>query len=472
MNRFRKHIRKKFSGYEPEVNDLWLHENWKQTEQLLNKKNESRDRLTNFEPDADDAFIEEKWKAIIPYLPEEKKRRAVLYIPTGCLLPGALLMTPVILFVLYYFTGYIKTTANLSEKGGEQHQLTGLAAQQTQKAQSKTAASKSSGLIASGSGINSSHRMMDSGSSKTNQPYKQLSSVPGKSSDLSGVVGKITDGELRFADSICLLYPVSCFPDRLVSDSLLKQVSATSDSVPVKKASRFMVDVTTGMTQLFPKVQFDSLPGMSGRKTALCLSAALHYKLHQRLLLSTQFALADNRYDYRSADTQNFILSRTPSTTSTLPGSIDSSIQYIPFERIRRLQSTFNCLVGAGMEVQLFNRNKLTLSAGLLLQLSMTQFKYGYSYQPTGDTLSYIKHTTSPPLPNTTQVTEPENRSATFLKTNLGICPGLVIGYKVSKHIDLIAKPAVYVDLKELKPLQVGYKQTNFLLTAGVRIKL
>lgn len=470
MNSFRKHIRKKLSGYEPEVNDLSLNESWKETQRLLNEKNESRDRLNNFEPDLDEVSIGEKWKAIVPYLPEEKKRRVAFYIPTGCLFPGALLITIILLFSLYPMIDFTTTTKEPEKNSRRDAGANQLLLQKQQDRDHKTVI-KAPGSATTGFVVNNfNDRVSGGGASK--KAYHRSSSLVAKTPTRYPASEDETVRELVPADNLCFLQPVNCFPDQLVSDSLLKQVPAIRDSVPAKKASHLMVDVTAGMAQLFGKVQFDDLPAMSSHKTGLCLSAALHYQLHKRLLLSTQLIAMDNRYDYQSADTKNVILSRTRSITSTMPSSTDSSITYMTFERVSRLQSVLSCQAGVGIEALLLSRNKFSLSAGLLVQLSMTQFKYLYTYQPGGDTLHYIKNATSPPFPNTAQASEPENRSTTFLKTNLGICPSLVIGYSISNNLDVIIKPAAYIDLKELKPLWVRYKQNAFLLTAGIRLKL
>lgn len=184
-----------------------------------------------------------------------------------------------------------------------------------------------------------------------------------------------------------------------------------------------------------------------------------------------QLLFADNRSDLVSSSKKNLVVSRTPSNITSV-GSIDSSIKYVPFEKTHSLHSAFNVQAGLGMEVELFQKNRFSLSASALLQLSMTRFKYSYVCRPAGDTLTYMRYTLSPPLANATTDVVPEHKDLDFLKINAGVYPGLTIRYRLTNRIETILKPGVFIDLKELRQAPVNYSQHAVFVTAGLRIRL
>ncbi len=473
MNRFRKHIQKKLSAYEPEVNDMSLHQNWKQTEELLTKQNSGRQRLTNFEPDVEEAYIAEKWKAIVPYLPEEKKKRALLYIPPGCLLPAFLLLVPLLFFVTYYFTGLTeKPLITMDKQGGKEQHNHNL------QHQKETTLAHTAGTVSflptENKPVNQTIEDHQNNSVPKSASYNSVNHAisPQSFNDLSTLQENKLPEHNEGGDSVYFLQPIPCYPDKLTFEPLLKDASNVSDSVPIQKTPRFMVDVTGGMAYAHNMVQYEGSRGISHHAANLCLSAALHYRVHKRVWLSGQVIVSNNRYEYGTSATKNIILSRASFTTASLPSSIDSTITYTSFNQTYRLRSLVNCQAGLGTEIGLLSRNKFSLSADLLLQLSMTRFNYSYSYQPSGDTLTYEKHAFSPPLPDVTADAGPVHKDLNYLKTNLGFYPGLVLGYNFTNRIGVVLKPAMYVDLYEFKPRRITYHQTMFLLTAGIRIKL
>jgi hypothetical protein len=468
MSKFGKHIKKTFLGYEPDVNDLSLNDQWRKTEAMF----QTNKSLYNYEPEVDEVFLDKKWQDIVPYLPEEKKRRAFLLLPTGCLMSAA----ACILSALFLAIGLIIT---YDQGGLTDVSPTGKIA----KAHSYINDASFIKKREPGKVIFETSKIGDRGKNKNNEtPRRQknnLNEIPYKpevknrsmATSQNRYPSINSDHKISslLADSLYYLEPLSMTlspPEAFFNPIWL------NDSVSEIRIKRFTTDITLGTVHAVNLIAVSEPSAQRNDNTNFCLSAVINYKLKNRFYLTGQMVFSGNNINYSLVKPTNLSIYRNPIAISTSVGNLDSSITYIPYSKIFRLRSAFNYQVGIGAEIDLLRLKKITVSASMLYQLSMSQFDYSWSYISSGDTLTYVKHLSSPALANEINSSDINQSHLKVVKINSGGYLGINVRYPISKRVDAIIKPGYYFDLKEFKPESFSAKQRSLFLTAGLRLEL
>lgn len=423
MNRFRKHIRKKLAGYEPGVNDVFLNERWEKTKQRLEKKEEGLDQLKRYLPAVDGNRVNQKWEDIVPYLPKEKKKRIVIYLPNGCSLPAIMLLLFVIglVFGLQYWLNQssdeIAVIKNKSQHSIEKQMAT------TQKADPSK---KKSGIVPS-----SVIKKNNGFNPDVIKPVANHQVFANNTVDLLNDENELPSQNLlngKPSNEQYFINPLLCMPERVVSDSVLKAAIA-KDSLCRKTVSRFSMDITLGIAHIRNSLSIDNMKKEERTNTSVCFSGALNYRLTNRFSLFVYGSVMKNPVNVRNEHVYNYIISKSPSSTSSSVGSIDSVITYLPFKQIQKVRSEVTWQAGAGAEVVFLEKQRFAIGSFIAFHVNATKLTYNYTYQAQ-DTVTYTKSSSSTPLQNITNKSQSESDEKLILRTNYGMYSGFSLVYK------------------------------------------
>jgi hypothetical protein len=468
MSKFGKHIKKTFSDYEPDVNDLSLNDQWRKTEAMF----QTNKSLYNYEPEVAEVYLDKKWNEIVPYLPDEKKRRTLLLLPTGCLMSA----TACMLSTLFLAVGFIITY--------DQHRLidvspTGKTADANSYINGASFIKKRKpGKLVfepAKKGDRVTNKNNETPSNLKNDPNVLLYSPAVRTNSTTTSENTYAAANSRqkkpslFSDS---LYYLNSLSIKLYPPEVFLNPVLFKDSMNVKKMKHLTTDVTLGINNVVSWIMMNGTQTNLSNNTNFCLSAAVNYRLQKRFNLIGQMMFGNNTINYNTVNSTSLSIYRVPIAISTSVGNSDSSITYIPYYKMLSLRSAFNYQVGIGAEIDLLRLKKITVSASILCQLSISQFDYSRSYLSSGDTLTYVKQVSSPALTNEISSLPINESHIKVVKINGGGYLGINVRYPISKRVWAIIKPGYYVDLKDFKPEPFSAKQHRIFLTAGLRLTL
>jgi len=139
-----------------------------------------------------------------------------------------------------------------------------------------------------------------------------------------------------------------------------------------------------------------------------------------------------------------------------------------------RIKSKYNYHLGAGIEYELFNKNRIVVSGSALVNMRFTKYKYEIIRSLGKDTLTYL-----PQNSNTTfeSLVSPDftEGSTNQVKNNIsfGLSSGFMLAYKLNTKCALFLRPSFNIELYStelgIKIPDFRVKQKSLFIQLGTR---
>lgn len=205
--------------------------------------------------------------------------------------------------------------------------------------------------------------------------------------------------------------------------------------------------------------------------------AAINYHFRNKFTFTGQFIFSKNNFNYKNTITENKIINQPISVSSTAVNYGDTvKYRHANTNYIIHANESYNFAIGA--DYNMFQKNKLSINAFVLLNVCATKYNYGYTRNFDKDVFVYIKGDPSPnPASNLISTTFKEGdylKQETLINT--GIMPGVLLGYHLNNKTSLIFKPACFISFSETKLVinseAFKLKENSLLLNIGLRVNL
>ncbi len=437
----------------------------------MNDKETIKNRFINFEVEVDDFAINQKWEKIKYFVPKkEKKRRGAFFLLYGTF---ALLLISSLILTVSYFP---KNDLNTSEK--------------------ENATLKNNKTIFNTKIINSKNARAFSLTKKQNK--KHLTKPNAISSPLQKNTASVFDPEKEVIISSAFIteekisglsetkniseknavtynqLPHLAFPI-LIPEKNNEITSAFPNYYLPKPTARYSIDLFGGIQASHTNIkQFKQ----NRKNTSVNYLAGfgINYHLRNKFTLTCQFVFSKNNFDHTYTVTENKIVSQIIAISSS-PSVWPDTIRYVHANTNYIIRSTESYNFAFGTEYRILQKNKLTLGAFAMLNVSATKYNYGYTRDFGKEVLTYVKGDPDPPYTNLVSPSFKEGdlfQEETSIKTSL--MPGILFGYRLSNKTTLLIKPACLIPLSETKftinSSAFTLKEKGILLNVGLRINL
>jgi hypothetical protein len=439
----------------------------------MNDKETIKNRFINFEPEVDDFAIAQKWEKIKYFVPQkEKKRRGAIFFLYGTF---ALLLIPSLILTILYFP---KRTLTGSEKENAVLQNTKTISN-TKMTTSKNAttsflAEKPSEKILTKQNVANSAEQKNTKSAFDTKKEVTTNSPLNTKEERSGFkeIKNISETDTVTYDQLFHLQ----FPILIPEQNNEITSSFTPNYYLPKPASRYSIDLLGGIQTSRTNIkQFEE----NQKNTSINYLAGIgiNYHLRNKFMLTGQFVFSKNNFDHTYTVTENKITKQVLSISSSPTSAMADTTYYLHANTNYIIRSNESYHFAVGAEYNFLRKNKLSLSAFALFNVTSTKYTYGHTQDYSKDVYVYIKGSPNPPSANPVSSSfkegdylKKENRISTDLM------PGILLSYRLNNKTSLIFKPAYLIDLSETKLIinssAFTLKENSLLLNVGLRIHL
>lgn len=441
----------------------------------MNDKETIKNKFTNFEPEVNDFVINQNWEKIKYFVPQkEKKRRGAMFFLYGTL--AFLLITSA------FFIKPLITENSLTEKEIVAIQKDEPVAGKKTIAPAKTSNTE---LIVqhqkekNNSTSNSNNISQKIVLASASKPVYKKGISPTRSKEKNESNEAVFVKTINEVDSASVVYDkLPLLPSLLLIPE--KNAEITSPSNPnyylPKPISPISVDLFAGVQPVQTLVK-QPITDQKNNTVSYMAGVAINHHFRNKFTFSGQFIYSKNNFNYKNTVAENKIVNQSISVSST-PMTFGDTVKYIQANTnyIIRSNESYNFAIGA--EYKILQKNKLSLSAMTLFNVTATKYNYGYTRNYGKDVLVYIKGDPAPhPSKNLASSTFKEgDYMKEETQINTGIMPGILLGYRLNDKTSIIFKPACFIPFSETKLVinstAFKLKENSLLLNVGLRINL
>ena len=432
-------------------------------------------KFSNFEPEVDDAIINKSWEKVKYFLPIQKKRRRFILLLNGYFFAACIfgLLVGVGIYLENIHKQHQALSVNNNPALKKNHLKKGVG-----KRKIKTYPYKSN-LSRTKDGITSISSLLTVVSSKKQTVKKEPSfynsknesqvrknaaggsykdtMINAKGETIQNVIA--INGELMVTGNESGEFTemdkkvINALPDTInVGEAPLTFSALKMDSNVTKlQGKKLGFEIFAG-----PDITTTQIKNLNQdmqnvyRRTGASIGLGINYALSKKTCIVGQLSVNKDVTYYNLESIENKIVDKT--AYLNVQGSpfapADTSIRYVLVHKENKLSTSYNYNMGLGLGYNLYEKNKIGLTAFVQFNVKYEKFMYsGKSYSDT-DTLTYIRHSYSAALPNSIPNKTPDSEyKRNYPLTSIGMLGGLTFTYKLHPKYKIIFKPCYFKDL-------------------------
>jgi hypothetical protein len=462
-------------------------------------------KFDGYEPEVPDGKIDQDWEKIKYFLPQEKKRRGFIFLRNRGLqrfLAFAVVAAVGSVIFTYRQTLFQKNDLSENNKLPRSEKKVWAAGERVSDHNVKQRAGSS--FQGTPSQKNEAVRVSIGQEKQTNVPpetsgpvtqkeqvqiYQDPVTDPNPPSTNENVpLEKIkpADGSYSPEDSVTFLrlnpIVIGSLPGHTQNDSIQPSFAFIKKSYlpPDLNFAKWTIELTGGPQWAANSVSYTATDIETiSRQLSLGFGLGVVYQFGSQWSANAQAGVNGNKLNYRDEATGNKMVGKEPSFTTTGPGPglvpADTIVSYVKVHSQNSLSSkiSYNLCLGAGY--RLVQRNRIF--ADVFIQISGRSSVYSFksrNYEDR-DTMKFVQRSPSAGLGNQVKTVDDEYGNKYSVKS-LGVIPGLTLGYRINNRLSVVAKPACFIQLSitTIAPEQKTFrlKQNNLFIPLGIRFTL
>jgi hypothetical protein len=484
---------------------------------MSDRKKNIADRFSGFEPDVDNSTIDKSWEKIKYFLPQEKKRRAMVWFKNkglgrtlGVLLTLGLISGLAGLFLHSRETEKTLAVAHENKAANTVNELkTDSEKAQKNRPGALQNTSEIQPALAKSSGNTPAIKEKNPVPENKRVKAQSASAGPGISEGAGSAPAAVpADEDHESMDPVKEKYPSTPLrvtavkaANPITSEALayeqlhplfLSRISTDrNDSIPLS-----FMEIKRDETPLAPifrkwSIELFGGPCLSNtqirygeemlapdkRPLDFSLGLGLVFQLTRKWSVYANGRFGRNSFEYEKELQVNRVVDKQTYTQSATPLiAADTIIRYLPSTSYHQVSSAPVYNVGVGAGYSLLRKSKISLEVSLGLSLKYSTYQTGIRIiqQQDQDTLRYTRTSTSPPLANEIRFSGEYDQKQTFI--SWGLAPGLAMVYQFHSRLGFIARPSGFIQFSKnnSQSRQEPYRlqQNNLFLDVGLRIKI
>lgn len=449
----------------------------------MNDKETIKNKFLNFEPEVDELVINQNWEQIKYFVPQkEKKKRGLLFFLYGTL---ALLLMSSLIFALSFFP---KNSLDVSEKESsvvQKNEKTATAKNPDPKKITYTAAVAETYNKKKSAKQNTTNIAQQ----KTLAAYTAASNTKKEvlinlNANMNKKTESIFSKQNKFIETETVFEKEPVIYDKLPLLSFKFLPSEKNNEIIYafnpnyylpKPVSPISIELFGGIQQAHTVIKLNNK--QNNINLNYLAGLGINYHLRNKFTFTGQFIYGKNNFNYTHTVTENKITKQVLSITSSPASPNIDTTYYIHANTNYIIRSNTSYNFALGTEYKFLQKNKLSLSAFALFNVSATKYNYGYTRDYGKEVMVYVKGDPNPP---NASLQSPSFKEGDYFKEesriNAGLMPGVLLGYSLNNKTSLILKPAYFIKLSETKLIinsrAFTLKENSLLLNVGLRIAL
>ena len=453
----------------------------------MNRKEKTMKKFAEFLPEVQTDEIDLGWEKIRYFLPEEKKRRGLIFFRRGTWILAAGLIGVVSLYFVFHHNSLPTQTAHRLQKkknipavepGGENRKNNLITLNSLEPVQIFTVQSTNANMHPAGKNIQklpeNKNEVAQRNPGET-QVYIEAESLakikrqtdipnPGSFAGSGSGYSFQRNDEKKVLHLIPIEIQISTIPQDPECNTSLR------DQFPILPARNVFAELTGGLNITAQYARENGTRTIQ-RHFNPNVNAGIVYQFSNKVNLNCLFAFEGNNFTDDRSKTGILVNKKTAKPSVGPLSQADTTVQYTNGRLKNTLTANTSMMLNIGAGYSLMQKRRWLLDVTLQVGVRYTTYRAFTGTEGSVDTMYYHTSSAAPAGEQLSPVPPIQEKINTF---QLGIVPGVTLGYQVNAHLWLILKPFYFTQINENKIRWLGdyrLRQESLYLNAGVRMR-